>query len=109
METHLGGDHIPGNRSNPEEVADLKRHLDNLTRRHKIEIETIRNEAIFNANQEYELKLKQWQVCRGLCDVIIAYYRVKCTATVNQRAFYVLYITIILFIVFGRFEQLTVL
>ena len=70
LETHLGGDSIPsrdgipGNRSNPGlEIADLKKHIDNLTRRHRIEIETIKNEAIFNANQEYDLKLKQWQVC----------------------------------------------
>ena len=62
LETHLGGDHVPGNRSNPEETADLKKHLENLIRRHKIEIETIKNEAIFNANQEYEMRLKQWQV-----------------------------------------------
>ncbi|XP_063693788.1 golgin subfamily A member 4-like isoform X2 [Bolinopsis microptera] len=61
LETHLGGDHVPGNRSNPEETADLKKHLENLIRRHKIEIETIKNEAIFNANQEYEMRLKQWQ------------------------------------------------
>ena len=70
LEIHLGGDSIPsrdgipGNRSNPGlEIADLKKHIDNLTRRHRIEIETIKNEAIFNANQEYDLKLKQWQVC----------------------------------------------
>ena len=56
---------IPGT---TEDMTDMKRHLDNLTRRYKLESETIRNEAVFAANQEYNAKLKEWQV-RFLGDI----------------------------------------